>query len=97
MKRTSSSNSERPFKRRNDRPFNIIVNESNKDSGEQLLGSKTKGAVYLQDKKPEKQQFGNYIYGNYHSYYTYVIQHILIDQHSHIVDIIEFDVNKVLH
>lgn len=81
MKRSNDSTLERPLKRKNDRPFNITVNDSNKDNEEQLLGSKTKGAVYLRDKKPEKQQFGNYIHGNYHSYYTYVIHYISTDQH----------------
>lgn len=71
---SSDHKSDRPFKKRHDRPFNITMgSSSNNDKKEPLLGSKTKGAVYLRDQSKEKQQFGNFTYGNYHGYYTYVI------------------------
>jgi hypothetical protein len=76
MKRPTSDDqkAERPFKRKNNRPFNITVglpSTADKEKEEApLLGSKTKGAVYLRDKPKEKQRFGNFNYGNYHSYYT---------------------------
>lgn len=35
-----------------------------------MLGSKTKGQVYLRDKQKDKQRYEDFNYGNYHSYYS---------------------------
>lgn len=70
MKRADISISERPTKRKTNRPFNITLKDENGSNEKALLGSKTKGHVYLRDKQKEKQRYEDFNYGNYHSYYS---------------------------
>lgn len=72
MKRAALPEPKRPYKRHNDRPFNITVGTSRHEDEEPLLGGKTKGAVYLRDQHKEKQSFGTFNYGNFPSYYSSV-------------------------
>ena len=36
----------------------------------QVLGAKSKGAIYHKEQDKQKLPFGKYIYGNYQGYYT---------------------------